>query len=364
MSDSVRCFSMIFSSLKSLFPTAPTGNLLRHLKSMAFLINGIIRSNRCNLPDVAAKCADVRKPASREKSFYRLLKNPTFTYDTFYLPFAKALLSSIQTKYIAIVFDGSVVGNGCIALVAGLVYRNRSLPICWLVIKGCKGHMEEKLHIELWQQLLTIVPADKKIIFLGDGEFDGSEFLNNISKNNHLFVARTAENRKMIAQDEVFTMHDLDVGAEEFIWAPEVKPIANTILSCNAVVWWNRDYKEPIYLFTNLQPIEEALYWYKKRFTIETFFSDQKSRGFHIHKSHISKPERLERLLIASAMAYLFIIYFGIYAKLHGFQKTIHRTERCDLSMFKLGQRFLDYLLGQAKNIPRMMQLQLFSPGY
>ena len=69
MSDSVRCFSMIFSSLKSLCPTAPSSNLLRHLKSTAFLINGIIRSNRCNLPDVAAKCADFRKPASGEKSF-------------------------------------------------------------------------------------------------------------------------------------------------------------------------------------------------------------------------------------------------------------------------------------------------------
>jgi len=31
-----------------------------------------------------------------------------------------------------------------------------------------------------------------------------------------------------------------------------------------------------------------SLSWYEKRFRIETFFSDQKSRGFHIHKSHIS----------------------------------------------------------------------------
>jgi hypothetical protein len=362
MSDSYRCFNMIFSSLKSIFPSAPSGNLLRHLKSTAFLINGIIRSNRCNLPDVAAKCADARKPASREKSFYRLLKNPNFTYDTFYLPFAQALLHAVNTKYLAIVFDGSVVGNGCIALVAGLVYRNRSLPLCWLVRKGCKGHMEQEFHIELWQQLLTIVPADKTIIFFGDGEFDGSKFLHNISKNKHVFVARTAENRKMTTRDDIFKIRDLDVGAEEFIWVPKAKPFADSSFSCHAVVWWNRDYKEPIYLFTNLQPIEEALYWYKKRFTIETFFSDQKSRGFHIHKSHIAKPQRLQRLLIAAAVAYLFVIYFGIYATLHDFYKTIHRTERCDLSMFKLGQRFIDYLLGQAKYIPRMIQLELLYP--
>jgi hypothetical protein len=30
---------------------------------------------------------------------------------------------------------------------------------------------------------------------------------------------------------------------------------------------------------------EEACRYYQKRFRIETFFSDQQSRGFHIHKS-------------------------------------------------------------------------------
>jgi len=43
--------------------------------------------------------------------------------------------------------------------------------------------------------------------------------------------------------------------------------------------------------------------------TIEIFCSDQKSRGFHIHKSHISDPQRLSRLLIAACLAYIWIIY-------------------------------------------------------
>ncbi|MFY9944069.1 MAG: hypothetical protein WAK57_17985 [Desulfobacterales bacterium] len=40
------------------------------------------------------------------------------------------------------------------------------------------------------------------------------------------------------------------------------------------------------------------------RFTIETFFSDQKSRGFNIDKSHLSCPQRLTRLMYASCLAY------------------------------------------------------------
>ena len=63
-------------------------------------------------------------------------------------------------------------------------------------------------------------------------------------------------------------------------------------------MWWGKGYKEPIYLLTNIELAREAMHWYKKRFLIETLFSDQKSRGFDIHKSHLSDPERLKLLLI------------------------------------------------------------------
>src|SRR2546422_4058963 len=56
---------------------------------------------------------------------------------------------------------------------------------------------------------------------------------------------------------------------------------------------------------------EDAIDYYKKRFRIETFFSDQKSRGFNIHKSHLTDPQRLSRLLIASCLAYIWLVYLG-----------------------------------------------------
>ncbi len=47
---------------------------------------------------------------------------------------------------------------------------------------------------------------------------------------------------------------------------------------------------------------------------IETFFSDQKSRGFHLHKSHLCAAIRLTRLLIASCLASLWLVYLGVCA--------------------------------------------------
>src|SRR5713101_5725970 len=102
---------------------------------------------------------------------------------------------------------------------------------------------------------------------------------------------------------------------------------------------WAKGYKEPIYLVTNMASAEEACRLYTKRFLIETFFSDQKSRGFHLHKSHLSDPQRLSRLLIAACLAYIWIVYLGAVCTKEGWVSIIHRRHRCDLSLFQLGLR-------------------------
>jgi hypothetical protein len=89
-------------------------------------------------------------------------------------------------------------------------------------------------------------------------------------------------------------------------------------------------------------------------FRIETFFSDQKSRGFHIHKSHISDPQRLSRLLIAACLAYLWIVYLGSLCEKEGWGSIIHRRDRCDLSLFQLGLRLLEHVINE--NLPIIVQ--------
>ena len=72
---------------------------------------------------------------------------------------------------------------------------------------------------------------------------------------------------------------------------------------------WAKGYREPLYLVSNREAAEEACHYDQQRFRIETFFSDQKSRGFHIHKSPISDPQRLSRLLRAACLAYIWVVY-------------------------------------------------------
>jgi glycosyltransferase involved in cell wall biosynthesis len=61
--------------------------------------------------------------------------------------------------------------------------------------------------------------------------------------------------------------------------------------------------------------------------------------------------------LIAACLAYIWIIYLGSLCEKEGWQKIIHRQDRCDLSLFQLGLRTLEYFLNEDFSIPVMFYI-------
>jgi hypothetical protein len=103
---------------------------------------------------------------------------------------------------------------------------------------------------------------------------------------------------------------------------------------------------------SNLHGVQTVCDWYRQRVHIETFFSDQKSRGFHLDKSHLSDADRVMHLMLAACFAYLWIIYLGTVAHRDGWTPKIHRRHRRDLSLFQLGLRLLDHFLKNELSLP------------
>jgi len=251
---------------------------------------------------------------------------------------------------LVLTMDGSGVGRGCLTLMVSVVYKKRALPITWIVVKGSKGHFPEETHVALLEQVHALVPEDADVVFLGDGEFDGTTLQATLDSYGWVYVC-------LCQEGEEFTFADLGLRPGQRISLPEVTFTRQAYGPVHAIAWWGKEHKEPIYLVTNLELMAEACHWYAKRFRIETFFSDQKSRGFHLHKSHISDPVRLSRLMMAACLAYIWIIYLGALAELEGWVKVIHRTDRCDLSLFQLGLRLLEHFLNEEMPIPVEFQM-------
>lgn len=75
---------------------------------------------------------------------------------------------------------------------------------------------------------------------------------------------------------------------------------------------WEAEYEACLYLVTNMQDVAAAFAVSRKRAHIETFFSDQKSRGVGMQRSHLSEPARVSRVLLASCRAYVWVVYLGM----------------------------------------------------
>jgi hypothetical protein len=241
-----------------------------------------------------------------------------------------------------------------------LKYKGRALPLAWRVRQGPKGHCPEDLHIAMVELVSGLVPEGASVVFLGDGEFDGIRLQQTMQDAGWFYVCRTGCHMTASWDGESFRLDTLGACikpgtlielSEVLLTREDDGPI---MLFC----CWAKGYKDPLYLVTNMASAEEACRVYTKRFRIETFFSDQKSRGFHLHKAHLSNPQRLSRLLIAACLAYIWIVYLGSVCMQEGWVSIIHRDDRCDLSLFQLGLRLLDHFLNE--NFPITVAFHVF----
>lgn len=358
-SDNFRRYLAVRTALKQFYPGEPSGNLARHLNTLAWMISGIVGSKRTNYPEIAKKCPDGNKPTSREKRFSRWVSNDRVDFETYFAPFAVALLLSLANGPLVLAIDGSEVGRGCLALMVNVVYKRRALPLGWVVVKGNKGHFPEETHVALVEEVAQLTPPATEVIFLGDGEFDGLTLQQTVERYGWHYVCRTATDIVLTDEGDEFKGQELGLCPGDFISIPAVLLTREQYGPVHVIAWWAQEYQKPIFLVTNMELAQEACFWYKKRFQIETFFSDQKSRGFHLHKSHLDKPERLATLMIAACLAYIWMVYLGAFARQTGWDKIIHRTDRCDLSLFQLGLALLEYFLNEGIPIPVAFQISL-----
>lgn len=357
MSDSRRVYTAIRQAVKQLYPNEPQGNLARHLNTMAAMTTGIVLSKSTHLPKMASKLPGPTKPLSRVKQHERWIRNGAIASQVYFLPFVQDLLTGLAgLRTLVVVMDGSEVGRGCLTLLLSVLYQGRALPLVWMVVKGSKGHFPAQTHVALLQQVTALLPTSAQVVFVGDGEFDSIPLQAAVEAAGYAYVCRTAHNILVYHEDVWRPVRAIGVGQGQCSMWSRVGFTQANYGPVQVIAWWAGAYAEPLYLVTNLASQEEACGWYRKRAHIETFFSDQKSRGFQLHKSHLADPVRLARLMIAACLAYLWMIYLGAMALRTHWRKVIHRTDRCDLSLFQLGLRLLEHFLNQALPLPVAFQ--------
>lgn len=357
MSNEARLFQTIARMINKFLP----GMLEANRVSLAYLITGIMASKAVQLRQVANRVVYPDKETSLVERFRRFLQNENIVVKSEFSPFLKLVLSGLSQSQLVLAIDSTKVGGGCLCLMVSVVYKSRALPVCWVVFKGRKGHSSTDLQVALLQTLKSLLPAEQAVILLGDGEFDGSELVTWVEQHTPWrYVCRTAHRLLIEHENEWRALNEIELAPEEELFLTNVLfTQSQQVGPLNILVVWHPEKKEHWFFVTNFTDPSQARKWYRKRFSIETLFSDVKGRGFNLDKTRIWKPERLNRLIFAVALAYIFTVFLGVELIRHGPFAKLFRTDRFYHSLFQLGLSYLHHLLKSCLPLP---DLEPFPP--
>ena len=316
----------------------------RRLAVLTDLVIAIPLSRSLQSPDLAQNIIRDIQDQSIAQMLRRFYKNDAITWEKFYLPILRQLLDQLDLETYYLVADTTDVGQGHRALVLSLAYHKRSLPLIWHVEPGSKGHTKEDLQVELLKRLHAHFQPDKPVIFLGDSEFDGVKVQQQLSLQGWYYACRTSPSLYVYpdGEEDGFPLGDLvpepgspaqQLDSVEFTTKHRYGPV-----SCFAC--WEEPHEDPLVLIYHLPPGWSPRQTYKRRFWTEPLFGDCKEAGFRLSTSRLKHPERLSRLFLAIAVAYLWMVCLGVQTIRKGVADLVDRSNRRTLSVFKTGWRW------------------------
>lgn len=328
---------------------------------MVSMVSGLIQSQHVSLGKISENQPGHIHSLSQVKKSERWLDNKWIDVETFFLPFVIKLLHILilQQKELVFIIDGSVVGRGCQTLMISVLWKKKALPIIWKTIEAPKGHFPQSDHLLLLKLLGSILSQlpNVRCVMLGDGEYDGAEWIQELKKMGFEYVLRTAKDTLLTNSDgETFQPKSQDVGNESYLFVEHCRLSSGTIT--NFVLWHERRFKDPIYLLTNLDIAQLSIGYYRKRFKIETLFKDFKSEGFNLHQSKLTNPEKINRLIIICSLAYLWLVGLGsVVAVKKSWVKVVYKVQKDTFNLFTIGKKMFKYLDKNQLRIPDIYKI-------
>lgn len=355
MSDASRLEAVVVRTLLTHLPGMQDDNQL----TLAYLIVGLILGRNVQLAKIAERVNYAHKESSLEDRFRRFVANPNIEVQVSYSIFIRLIFKAINLKQLVLSIDTTKSGGSCITLMIGVSYHSRALPLVWVTFKGKKGHTPQEIQLALLKTVQSYLPPDSQVILLGDGEFDGCQVLDWLNHQpNWRYVCRTAKDTRVKRQEQWFNLHELAPAAgQETFFDQLLFTEAHQVGPRNIMAVWVAKEQTHWFFVTNVDTLAEAKRWYRKRFQIETLFSDLKSRGFNLQEGRLKDPQRVNRLILALAIAYLFIVFWGVEAITSGAIRQMIRTDRFDHSLSQLGFKYIYRLLKKCLSIPPLLSL-------
>ena len=249
----------------------------------------------------------------------------------------------------------------CLVLAARL--HGRAIALLWAVYKYEDFYRSQNnLEYGLLHAFRTMLPKTTQAVVLADRGFGRADMARECQKLGLGYIIRIEPKVWVktqgfegklsvipVSRGQHFVLHNVEYR--------KLKPVRQHI-----AVLWQTEQDKPWYLMTNLEKLraKQLSVIFGRRMTIEEYFRDAKSKrnGFALRLTLIKDSQRLSRLLLILALAYILLSSIGSYCRVRfrsGRWCSNNRRDEC--SFFTIGRAMINtalpslhYLLRSLRN--------------
>ena len=248
-------------------------------------------------------------------------------------------LSQWGTNRIYLSLDTTVVWN-CFCLVwVGVVYRGRTVPVAWRVVRQASST------VRLWQiqrvlrQAARVMPDGVAVVLLADRGFADGKLMKYLQENLAWhFRIRIKRSFQFHLEGQWHRVSSVRLSAGLAYFTPAVsigktKPYANVYLAFAHDQLSHENWVIVSDEVTTLQTFAQ----YRLRFQVEESFLDLKSNGFNLEASRLRDKFALSQLCAVIALTMLFLVLQGTQVVASGKRRHVDPHWRRGMSYLKLG---------------------------
>jgi hypothetical protein len=324
---------------------------LSQAKTLGALVSSAMRCQRISLANIGRQMSGTTK--HQIKRCWRFCANDRIETADAMRGIIQKILKK-RKKKLLIALDWVSI-KGYQTLMASALLKGRSIPLCWASTTDHvdEGHRSRNAFEEsLLLVLRSMMPEKIKVVILADRGFGRTALASFCQQQGFGYVIRIQP--KVTVRVQGFYGKLLDYPVYKGI-AKVLKRVcyrSDGLLTQHVVIHWRRNLPknrdECWFLMTDQRGTAQQLcLLYGQRMTIEQLFRDDKSKrnGWSLRDTQITKPDRLDRLLLILAIAYLLLCGVGIIAKQIGSPAQWCSTNRArECSIYQIGLIMLQRL--------------------
>ena len=318
---------------------------LSQAKTLSVLVAAAMRVERASLANIGRAAVGTAK--HQIKRCHRFCANERVEAADAMRGIVRRLVNRKRKKPLLVALDWVDI-KGYQTLVASAVLRGRSVPLCWASTQGhvYDGHRSRNAFEEsLLLVLRSMVPAGgPKVILLADRGFGRTALATFCRRHGFSYLIRIGPKVTVRLKGFYGKLLDYPVKRGVAKVLRDARYRADGAVTQHVVVRWKPGLPERRdecwFLMTDLKGTAHQLCaLYGRRMTIEQLFRDGKSKrnGWSLRDTQLGTPDRLDRLLLALAIAYLLLCGLGLIA-----QRTHKPADWCSsskeqCSVFRIG---------------------------